>query len=85
MDSLRFDRPIHITRHAKERMAERGISEDLLFDLVETGTTKQKDDTRIWIFKAYPGRGDNLICAAAVLEDYLIIKTVMHHFQLEEI
>lgn len=29
-------------------------------------------------------RDDNLICAAAVLEDEVIIKTVMHHFELKE-
>ena len=83
MDSLRFHRPIQITRHAKERMAERGISEALLLDLIETGKAKHKDDTRLWLFKHYPERDDNLICAAAVLEDCIIIKTVMHHFQLE--
>ena len=84
MDSLRFNRPIQITRHAKERMKERGISDDLLFDLIETGTAKHKDETRLWLFKHYPEREDNLICAAAVLEDCIVVKTVMHHFLLEE-
>ncbi len=83
MVSQRFHRPIKITRHAKERMAERGISEALLLDLIETGKAKHKDDTRLWLFKHYPECDDNLICAAAVLEDCIIIKTVMHHFQLE--
>ena len=39
---------------------------------------------RLWIFRSYPDRDDNLICAAAVLEDEVIIKTVMHHFELKE-
>ena len=84
MDSLRFGLPIQITRHAKDRMAERGISNDLLLDLIETGTAKHKDETRLWLFKHYPERSDNLLCAAVVLENYIVIKTVMHHFQLEE-
>ncbi|MGH8558646.1 MAG: DUF4258 domain-containing protein [Methylococcales bacterium] len=83
MDSLRFDRPVQITRHAKERMTERGISEDLLLDLIETGMARYKDKTRLWLFKGYSERGDNLICAAVVLEDCVIVKTVMHHFQIE--
>ena len=84
MDSLRFGLPIQITRHAKDRMAERGISTVLLLDLIETGAAKHKDEKRLWLFKHYPERSDNLICAAAVLEDCIVIKTVMHHFQLEE-
>ena len=84
MDSQRFNRPVRITRHAGERMKARGISEALLLDLIETGTARHKDETRLWIFKHYDGRDDNLICAAAVLEDCLIIKTVMHRFELED-
>ncbi len=30
------------------------------------------------------GRNDNLVCVAVVLEDRLVVKTVMHHFQWEE-
>ncbi len=63
---------------------ERGISDGLLFDLIETGTAKPKDETRLWLFKYYPERDDNLICAAAILEDSIVIKPVMHHFQPEE-
>ena len=84
MNSRRFGRPVRITRHAAERMRDRGITEELLWDLIETGTVRHKDDIRLWIFKSYPDRDDNLICAAAVLEDEVIIKTVMHHFELKE-
>ncbi len=84
MNSRRFGRAVRITRHASERMRDRGITEELLFDLIETGTVHHKDDIRLWIFKSYPDRDDNLICAAAVLEDEVIIKTVMHHFELKE-
>lgn len=84
MDSHRFNRAVRITRHASERMRDRGITEALLFDLIETGTARYKDDTRLWLFKHYPDREDNLICAAAVLENEVVIKTVMHHFELKE-
>lgn len=55
----------------------------LLLDLIETGTVKHKDDVRLWVFKRYAGRSDNLLCAAVALEGNLIVKTVMHHFTLE--
>ena len=84
MKSQRFGREVRITRHAFERMRDRGITESLLYDLIETGTARHKDDVWLWIFKSYTDREDNLICAAAVLEDELIIKTVMHHFELRE-
>lgn len=64
-------------------MRERDISEALLFDLIETGTVKHKDEQRLWIFKAYPDRSDNLLCAAVQLTGALIVKTAMHHFQPE--
>lgn len=52
-------------------MAERSIDEACLLDLIETGETKYKDDVRLWIFKSYEDRNDNLICAAAVVESVL--------------
>ncbi|MHB0776544.1 DUF4258 domain-containing protein [Halomonas sp. WWR20] len=75
---------VHVTRHARERMVQRGITEALLGELLETGQTRYKDDIRLWIAKAMEGRNDNLVCAAVVLEDKLIVKTVMHHFQWED-
>jgi len=80
MFSRRFQRPVQITRHAQERMLERGIDEALLLELIETGTAKYKDATRLWLFKAIAGRNDNLLCIASVLEANLVVKTVMHHF-----
>lgn len=62
-------------------MQERGLSELLLLDLIETGTLKLKDREHGWIFKCYPDREDNLICAAILLGEVVIVKTVMHHFE----
>ncbi|WP_280562378.1 DUF4258 domain-containing protein [Chromohalobacter sp. 48-RD10] len=80
----RFGLDVYVTRHARERMAQRGMTEVLLGELLETGQMRYKDDTRLWIAKAMEGRNDNLVCAAVVLEDRLVVKTVMHHFQWEE-
>lgn len=83
MQSKRFSCPVRITHHARERMQERNISELLILDLIETGEVRKKDDVRLWIFKSYNERNDNLLCVAVVLEAYLVVKTVMHHFELE--
>ena len=83
MYSKRFLLEIRISHHAKTRMAERKITEEIILDLVETGNTNYKDDKRLWIYKAYTDRDDNLLCIAVVLESILVIKTVMHHFELE--
>jgi len=80
MFSKRFQRPIQVTQHAKERILERSIDEALLLELIETGTAKYKDAARLWLFKAIAGRNDNLLYIAAVLETKLVVKTVMHHF-----
>ena len=84
MHSKRFNRPIIITRHAQLRMIERNISEADLLDIVDTGTTKYSDESHLWVFKNYPNRTDNLICAVLVLEYSVVIKTVMHHFSAKE-
>ena len=84
MHSQRFGRPIYVTSHAYVRMIERRISDALLLDFIESGETRYKDDTRLWIYKAYADRSDNLLCAAAALTARaVIVKTVMHRFQLD--
>ena len=82
--SNRFNRAIVITKHAQLRMAERGISDADLFDIVETGSTKFRDENHLWVYKLMANRSDNLICVVLVLEHSVIIKTVMHHFTVEE-
>jgi hypothetical protein len=78
--SQRFQREVCITRHAMERLLERGLSEALLLEVIDTGDTRYKDETHLWVFKSFLERADNLLCAVLVLEDRLIVKTVMHHF-----
>ena len=83
MHSTRFGRDVHVTRHARERMVQRDISDGVLHQLVECGEVRRKDELRIWIAASLPGRRDNMICVAAVIEERLVIKTVMHHFRWE--
>lgn len=82
MFSARFQRPIVVTAHARKRMEERSISEALLVELIETGDTRHRDATHLWVFKEFANRLDNMLCAVLVIEDVLVVKTVMHHFSL---
>lgn len=84
MHSKRFNRPVIPTRHAVKRMIERSISEYELLTVIDTGDTRLKDDTHLWAYKHITGRADNLICAVLVLETVVIVKTVMHDFNLED-
>lgn len=65
------------------RMAQRSISAIELLEVIDSGETRFKDDCHLWAFKHLAGRADNLICAVLVLEDAVIVKTVMHDFMLE--
>lgn len=83
MHSTRFTRPVILTRHAAQRMAERRISEAELLQVIDTGHTRFKDSTHLWAYKHLDGRTDNLICAVLVLETAVVVKTVMHEFIAE--
>ncbi|MEJ7137364.1 DUF4258 domain-containing protein [Amphibiibacter pelophylacis] len=83
MHSTRFNRPVILTRHAALRMQERQITEAHLLAVIDTGETRFKDAAHLWAFKHLDGRSDNLICAVLVLENAVIVKTVMHTFTPE--
>jgi hypothetical protein len=83
MFSVRFKKTVVLTHHAKTRMVQRSISMEELLDVVDTGDTRFKDDTHLWAYKNLPGRTDILACAVLVLEDAVVVKTVMHDFVLE--
>ncbi len=84
MWSQRFNKAIRLTHHAKARMQERHITETVLLDLIEQGEIQFKDNKHGWIFKTYADRNDNFICVAIVLDNTIIVKTVMINWQLEE-
>ena len=82
MFSNRFSLPIVLTKHAQERMLERNVTIEQVVEIVDTGETKFADPTHLWAYKALPHRDDNLICAVLVLEDKVVVKTIMHHFKV---
>lgn len=82
MFSSRFNRAIIVTRHAAQRMQERDVSAALLLEVIETGNIRNSDADRLWVWLNVSDRDDNLLCAVLVLEDALIVKTVMHHWEL---
>ena len=82
--SPRFGRIVRLTRHALKSMAERHIDINTLTRVIETGDVKHKDDLHVWIYIHLDDRMDNLICAAAILADAIIVKTVMINWTLEE-
>ncbi len=63
-------------------MIERDISAAMLIEVIDSGGTRYKDATHLWAFKEFTQRHDNLICAVLVLEDCVVVKTVMHHFEV---
>ncbi|MDD5057702.1 MAG: DUF4258 domain-containing protein [Sideroxydans sp.] len=71
-----------MSSHAKIRMVERDISEAMLLEVIDSGDTRYKDAAHLWAYTEFPSRHDNLLCAVLVLEDRVIVKTVMHHFSV---
>jgi hypothetical protein len=82
MFSVRFQLPVVISSHAKIRMVERDISDEMLLEVIDSGDTRYKDARHLWAFMEFPGRHDNLLCAVLVLEDCVVVKTVLHHFEV---
>ena len=81
MHSERFHLPVVLTEHAKTRMQERGISEALVLDIIDTGMQKDAGNSHYWFYKHFDARDDNLLCVAAVIDNVVVIKTIMHHWE----
>lgn len=84
MFSRRFQRPVIITRHASDRMIARKVTAELVLQIVDTGFVRYSDPIRLWAWLEVPERDDNLLCLALVLEDAVVVKTVMHHWEVME-
>lgn len=84
MFSQRFQLPVIITRHAAERMSARNVAQELILKIVDTGFIRYSDATRLWAWLEVPERDDNLLCLALVLEDAVVVKTVMHRWEVIE-
>lgn len=81
MHSTRFGLPVVLTEHARLRMAKRAISEALLLDIIDTGTARDAGRGHYWLYMEVLGRSDNLLCAAVVMDNAVVVKTVMHHWE----
>jgi hypothetical protein len=81
MHSTRFDLPVILTEHARLRMTERDIDAALVLEIIDTGTLKDAGNAHYWLYKYLPARTDNLLCVAAVIENAVVVKTIMHHWE----
>ena len=75
--SNRFQKMVWLTNHAIEAMAKRRVTLDEVKALIEQGNYLQKADDHGWISHHFEARNDNLICAAVVTAEAVIVKTVM--------
>lgn len=82
--SSRFGMAVVLTEHAQASMRKRDVSDAVLQHIVENGDIKYKDVSHLWVYGHIEDREDNLICAAMVIENVVVIKTVMINWELEE-
>lgn len=75
---------VWLTNHAIEAMAKRNVTLPEVKALIEQGDYRKKNDGHGWIYYSFRERDDNLLCAAVVDGDSLIIKTIMIRWQLRE-
>ena len=80
--SRRFAKNVWVSRHARQSMRARDVDDTTLEHVIETGEIKRKDDAHLWIYMHMEGRSDNLVCAAVVESDAIIVKTVMINWEL---
>lgn len=82
--SQRFGKNVWITTHARESMQKREIDDATLEQVIEEGDIRRQNDSHMWVYKHIEKRTDNLICAAVVEQEAIVIKTVMINWELEE-
>lgn len=73
-----------MTHHAMRRMSQRELDHETIAALIETEIVKQKDIEHWWVFKELPDRDDNLVCAAVISRQAMIIKTIMTHWEEQD-
>ena len=81
MHSIRFNLPVVLTEHAIARMAERNVDFELILEIIDTGTLKDAGRAHYWLYKHLSDRQDNLLCVAAVIDNAVVVKTIMHHWE----
>ena len=81
MRSTRFDLAVVLTEQARLRMAERSMSVALVLEIIDTSIFLKCGHGHWWLYKHFPERADNLLCVAAVIENVMLVKNVMHHWE----
>lgn len=81
MHSVRFGLPVVLTEHARLRMVERNMNAALVLEIIDTGTLKEAGGSHYWLYKHLTDRTDNLLCVAAVIDNAVVVKTIMHHWE----
>ncbi len=82
--SPRFAKNVWLANHAIESMAKREITLPEVKQLIEEGSVQYKDNQHGWVYFEFISRNDNLVCAAIINEQAVIIKTMMVNWQLGE-
>ena len=81
MHSSRFNLQVVLTEHAYQRMTERNISLEQVLEIIDSGTLKEAGGLHYWLYKHLADRTDNLLCVAAVIDNVVVVKTIMHHWE----
>ena len=81
MYSQRYQLNVVVTVHARERMQSRQVDDALLLEIIESGIDKDAGNGHHWLYKYFPGRHDNLLCVAAVIDNVFVVKTIMHYWE----
>ena len=82
--SRRFGKNVWMTSHARESMRKREVDAATLEKVIEQGEVRLRDEVNLWIYKVVEGRADNMICAAVVEHEAMVVKTVMINWELED-
>ena len=69
-----------ITKHARQRMKERDITDDQVLEILTAGDLKQNGESKYWAYKKFHGRSDNLVCLAVKIEgqELVVITTLVN-------
>jgi hypothetical protein len=65
-------------------MQRRAIDDAILEQVIENCEIRHGSETNLWLFCPIEGRADNLICAAVVKKEAIVVKTVMSNRELED-
>lgn len=82
--SKRFGKTVWLTNHAIESMAKRRVTLGEVQTMIEEGEFVRKSGARGWIAYHFQARDDNLVCAAVVNDQAMIVKTVMVNWKQRE-